>query len=658
MLKLSFDGASHGAGYSAALVGLPRGCEISVAEIKKELARRRAGAGRSQRQLAEKDEVVFLSGLDNGVTDGGVLRFFVPNSASAGADVELPAITALRSGHADLVGCTKLGLENARFVCEEASARNTVVYTVAGAVCRQILQKQGISFFSYAEKIGGTAAEVGELDEDALKEMYSLSVRCPDSSAALRMEEEILSARAKGETLGGSVRVICRGLPAGLGDFKSLESRLSGKIAARLASIPSVKGVCFGDGEHFEPDELALDGDKVVYATNRCGGIVGGVTNGKDLSVALTVKPVPTRRKPIETIDIVTRKTVGAHFERADVCVVESIGIIAENLLALEMLDCILEENRLSFGSFDRSFFDGENTVFATDAAVAALLGLDGENVFCFADGEKAKSFEEIMRFLNFLSARGCGKDTLVVAVGGGAVGDAAGFAASVFCRGVRLAHVPTTLLAMLDSSVGGKTAVNFSGVKNVVGTIYPAELTLVDLSLLDTMPENLIDEGKGELFKYACLDEKISRLIDENADLKTLVRQCARFKQRTASIDPNDLLLRRKLNLGHTLGHAFEAIYGLSHGAAVANGLFYETALAFRLGICARKFWQKQSDLLKKNFQIVRDIDVIRTVELCLSDKKNISRKISLVLPDGRFGVREIFLTEVELTELLKDVV
>lgn len=379
------------------------------------------------------------------------------------------------------------------------------------------------------------------------------------------------------------------------------------------------------------------------------------MSNGREISVALTVKPVPTRRKKSETIDIVTRKTVETHFERADVCVVESVGVIAENLLAFELLDCILEENRVVFRRFDKSLFDRENTVFATDAVVADKLGLYGENVFCFEKGERAKSFEQVTKFLQFLSARGCGKDTLVVAVGGGSVGDAAGFAASVFCRGVRLVQVPTTLLSMLDSSVGGKTAVDFCGVKNAVGTVYPAETTLVDFSLLDFLPRSLADEGRGELFKYAYLDENISRLIDENADLKVLVESCLKYKQRIVSIDESDLLLRRKLNLGHTLGHAFETAFRLPHGQAVANGLFYETQIACFLKICSPDFWKKKRAVLQQNFEIIKEFDEEQIVALCQSDKKNISRKISLMLPDGRFGVRETFLNAEELNGLLK---
>lgn len=215
-----------------------------------------------------------------------------------------------------------------------------------------------------------------------------------------------------------------------------------------------------------------------------------------------------------------------------------------------------------------------------------------------------------------------------------------------MFCRGVRLVQVPTTLLSMLDSSVGGKTAVDFCGVKNAVGTVYPAETTLVDFSLLDFLPRSLADEGRGELFKYAYLDENISRLIDENADLKVLVESCLKYKQRIVSIDESDLLLRRKLNLGHTLGHAFETAFRLPHGQAVANGLFYETQIACFLKICSPDFWKKKRVVLQQNFEIIKEFDEEQIVALCQSDKKNISRKISLMhFPTGRFGVRETFL-------------
>lgn len=190
---------------------------------------------------------------------------------------------------------------------------------------------------------------------------------------------------------------------------------------------------------------------------------------------------------------------------------------------------------------------------------------------------------------------------------------------------------------------------------KNAVGTVYPAETTLVDFYLLDFLPRSLADEGRGELFKYAYLDENISRLIDENADLKVLVESCLKYKQRIVSIDESDLLLRRKLNLGHTLGHAFEMAFRLPHGQAVANGLFYETQIACFLKICSPDFWKKKRAVLHQNFEIIKEFDEEQIVALCLSDKKNISRKISLMLPDGRFGVRETFLNAEELNGLLK---
>ncbi|MCM1043738.1 MAG: chorismate synthase, partial [Corallococcus sp.] len=252
-----------------------------------------------------------------------------------------PQIYALRSGHVDVVSAQKFGTESVRDVNERASARNSLCYVVLGAVCKQILQKFGIYTFSSVENIGGT-----EIEANAVKMCGGDVYRLP------KVKEAVDGAREVGDSLGGSVCVTATGVPQGLGDCFPYCRRLDGVIAASMMSIPSVKSVEFGLGKTYASlkgteahDELGVEGGRIIYVTNNCGGIVGGMTTGSDIVVHLTVKPVPTV-KGVGGIDSRTLQKVEAHYERADTCVVPNVGTIAENMLAYVLLDEILRDNK------------------------------------------------------------------------------------------------------------------------------------------------------------------------------------------------------------------------------------------------------------------------------------------------------------------------
>ena len=321
MITFDFFGTSHGEGYRGTIRGLPNGFTFDVDYVNEQLRARKVGLGRSARQ-AYPDEVTF-EGFDKQVTVNGELRFFVANKCVE----QRTNITAVRSGHSDLVGVCRHPELTAREIAELSSARSSVCYVVLGAICKQYLATLGISTFHRVEKVGGV-------------------------SSRKKIEEAIEQAKESGNSLGGVVAVGAKGVPMGLGEILPYTERLDAQIAAHVMGIPSVKGIAFGLGDKFAKisgveahDELKVENGKIVYATNKCGGIVAGITTGSDILFRATVKPVPTVRG-VTTVDSCTFEQVPQHYERADTCVVGNVGVIAENILAYVLTNQILKQQK------------------------------------------------------------------------------------------------------------------------------------------------------------------------------------------------------------------------------------------------------------------------------------------------------------------------
>ena len=319
MITFNFYGTSHGEGYGGIICGLPEGFTFDVDKVNEQLRLRKTGIGRSARQ-AFVDEVKF-EGYGRQVTVHGQLRFTVANAC-----VEQRAdITALRSGHSDVVGRARHPELTVRELAELTSARNSVCYVVLGAICKQYLETLGITTYHRVEKVGGF-------------------------SSRSRITAAIEQAKQAGNSLGGIVAVGATGVPMGLGEILPYAERLDAQIAANVMGIPSVKGISFGLGDEFAKlsgveahDELTVNDGKIAYATNKCGGIVSGITTGGDVFFHVTVKPVPTV-KGVTTVDAKTLTPVPQHYERADTCVVENVGVIAENILAYVLTNQILKQ--------------------------------------------------------------------------------------------------------------------------------------------------------------------------------------------------------------------------------------------------------------------------------------------------------------------------
>ena len=250
--------------------------------------------------------------------------------------------------------------------------------------------------------------------------------------------------------------------------------------------------------------------------------------------------------------------------------------------------------------------------------------------------GEENKTFQSLYAILEKMAAAGLHRNSRLFAVGGGVVGDIGGLAAALYMRGISCVQIPTTLLAQVDSSVGGKTAVDLGGVKNIVGAFYQPCEVLVDPTFLKTLPPREIKCGVGEIVKYAALSGEIFDILESNADkltdlafLSELIVACIQHKANVVQADEKESGERRSLNVGHTTGHAIELTSGLSHGESVLYGMLFETRMAVSAGVCEREYGQRLIALTEKAIglapQAAVDFSGIgNSAEKARADKKN----------------------------------
>ncbi len=360
-MRLLTAGESHGPACLAIVEGLPAGIKISAAQINAELAKRRSDYGRGGRAAIEKDDAEILSGVRYGRTLGSPISLMVRNldfdnwrDVMSIEDAATPAdkVTSPRPGHADLPGIQKYAQDDIRNISERASARETVSRVMAGAVAKQFLGALDIRIASHTVQIGAVRLErPAAFEEIAAVYESDPEIRCIDHAVSLKMRAAIDEARKRGDTLGGAVEAIAAGAPAGLGSVMHFDRRLDARLGAALMSIPSVKAVEIGEGIKSAgmPGSVALDAislkdGRYVRATNRAGGIEGGMSNGADIVCRVYHKPVPTMGIPAQSVDIHTHQPAAAAKERADVCVVPRAGVIAEAMLALVLAETALEK--------------------------------------------------------------------------------------------------------------------------------------------------------------------------------------------------------------------------------------------------------------------------------------------------------------------------
>ncbi len=378
MLTYLTAGESHGPELVAVINGLPAGLRVNIEAVNHQLARRQSGYGRGGRMKIERDEVRVVSGLRAGRTMGGPITFVICNrdwqNWSGIMDPinpvsrDLPArqkgraepASCPRPGHADLPGGIKWHHHDMRNVLERASARETAARAALGALARQLLEHFDVTIVSHVVRIGSVELPNGyeRPDPGTIARLTEESpVRCIDSETGRRMIEAIRTAKKQRDSLGGTVEVIIRGLPVGLGGFSQWYERLDGRLAAVMMSIQSVKGVEIGLGFRVSAmpgsqvhDEIHYDpnGDprkkRFYRSTDNAGGIEGGITNGEDVIVRVAGKPLATLNKPLRTVDVLTKKPARAVVERTDNCVTPALAVICENVAALTLADAFLQK--------------------------------------------------------------------------------------------------------------------------------------------------------------------------------------------------------------------------------------------------------------------------------------------------------------------------
>jgi len=358
MFRFLTAGESHGRALTAIIEGVPAGLALDEDYIARDLKRRQAGYGRSARMEIEQDRAEILSGVRHGLTMGSPISLLIWNRdwedwrevmAISPVEQEIEAVTRLRPGHADLAGAIKYGQEDIRPILERASARETAARVAVGAVARRLLEEFGIDIKSHTIAIGGVC--VGEKGDWAKVEQSP--VRCADAEVEKAMMAAIDKAKEEGDSVGGIFQVVATGVPIGLGSHVHWDRRLDGRIAQAMMSINAVKGVEIGAGfslanlrgsQAHDIIEFDKAGRKWRHATNRAGGIEGGMSNGEPIVVSAVVKPIPTLAKPLPSVDLGTGEVVQAHFERSDVCVVPAAGVIGEAMLAIVLADAGLEK--------------------------------------------------------------------------------------------------------------------------------------------------------------------------------------------------------------------------------------------------------------------------------------------------------------------------
>ncbi len=325
MLRYLTAGESHGRGLVAILEGLPAGIRVDEKFINAELKRRQMGFGRGQRMQIEHDRALLVSGHKGSKTLGSPLAILIGNKDFS--IEKLHKVLCPRPGHADLAGFLKYGFSDIRECLERASARSTAATVAIGAVCKLFLKEFKISVYSNVVSIGGAVSH-----EDRVK--------------------KIKEALANKDTVGGDFEVIAKNVPIGLGSYVQPDRRLDSRLAAGIMSIPGIKGVEIGLGFGYADKFGSQVHDSIYFSdskgysrsTNNAGGIEGGISNGEDIILSACMKPISTLMKPLDSVNVLTRKSSKAATERSDICAVESAGVVAESVTAYVLADAFLEK--------------------------------------------------------------------------------------------------------------------------------------------------------------------------------------------------------------------------------------------------------------------------------------------------------------------------
>lgn len=365
-MKFITAGESHGPCLTAIVSDVPAGLKISERQLNMDLERRQQGYGRGARQQIESDRVSVLSGVRFGKTLGTPITLQIENrdwrnwtdrmAAFGQQPRDLEREVTPRPGHADLVGVLKNATDDCRNVLERSSARETAARVAAAGIAKEFLADLGVEVYSYVVGIGHVQlAEddpMGSAPYYAPLDIETSDLRCPDARTTEEMKRAIDAALIKGESLGGTFRVVVKGLVPGLGDFCSGPERLTSKLGAAMFSIPAIKGVEFGlgfesarlEGSRVHDPIIRNDREGYTRDGNNAGGLEGGMTTGRPLIVTAAMKPIPTLMAPLPTVNIDTLEVEDASKERSDTCAVPAAAVVAEAEVALVLADAYMDK--------------------------------------------------------------------------------------------------------------------------------------------------------------------------------------------------------------------------------------------------------------------------------------------------------------------------
>src|SRR5450755_1219532 len=367
MLRFETAGESHGECLVATLTGLPAGIPISLDTIHREMWRRQQGYGRGGRMKIESDRVEIVAGVRHSRTIGSPIAIIIRNNDWKnwtealpvedidGAEDKRKPVTRPRPGHADLAGSIKYNFQDARYILERASARETTARVAVGALAKTFLAQFDIGVLSHVIGIGDV-----RLDRDVhwqelveLSEKPEVTLGCVDQAIEQRMKMFVDHAYRTGDTAGGVFEVVAHNVPPGLGSHITWDTRLDGRLAQAIVSMQAVKGVEVGLAEEGSAAFGSKVQDTIQYnreqrqftrGANRAGGLEGGMTNGQDVVVRGFLKPISTLRRPLESVDLETREPALAAYERSDVCVVPAAGVIGEAMVSIVLAQAFLEK--------------------------------------------------------------------------------------------------------------------------------------------------------------------------------------------------------------------------------------------------------------------------------------------------------------------------
>jgi chorismate synthase len=380
MFRFVTAGESHGQALIAWISGVPVGVPIDFEFVQRELHRRQLGYGRGGRQKIEKDRVEFLSGVRHGQTIGAPIALRIENRDWANWEKALSVeklpdsesaerrLTAPRPGHADLAGSMKFNLHDARYILERASARETAARVAAGTIAKLLLRQFECEVLSHVVAVGKArlprAAAWTEIQ--AVCENLDSPLRCVEAETEALMKGEVDVVHRAGNTVGGIFEVVAHNVVTGLGSHAQWDEKLDARLAQAVMSIQAVKGVEIGAGIAAATsygsevmDEIGYDSSarQFTRASNRAGGLEGGITNGQDVIVRGYLKPISTLRTPLGTVDMVTKQPISAAYERSDVCVVPAGGVAGEAMVSIVLAQAMVEKfGGDSIGEMRRNF--------------------------------------------------------------------------------------------------------------------------------------------------------------------------------------------------------------------------------------------------------------------------------------------------------------